>query len=143
MLFRKTKNRNIPKINKSNQITLIQILLFPICSLWVNMLFVISLLKNSVLIAMILIFIYVNENFFDYTLMGDILGLLISLSGVIFLINSVYPSKNKIDRLETFLKTVTTPVVFMKFKYAKRNTRLQVKQVSYLKRIRKTKKQHE
>jgi hypothetical protein len=48
--IRKTKNRNIPKIKKNNSITKMQIVLYPISSLWVNMIYVIAYTKNHIIV---------------------------------------------------------------------------------------------
>jgi len=96
---RSTKNRNLPKIKKQYHITTLQILLFPLCYLRVNLIYVVTYTNNYVLILVSLIFTYVAKISPEYYQIILSISLFIFASGIIFLESSVYSSKTSSDWL--------------------------------------------
>ena len=95
-----TKNRNVPKIKKQYYTTSLQIFLFPICYLWVNLIYVVIYTRSYVLILVSLIFAYLFKTLPEYSQIILSISLFISASGVIFSEFSVYSSKTHPDWLK-------------------------------------------
>ena len=129
-VVRKTKNLN-PIKTKNKKITYTQILFYPICSFWVNMLCVMIYTNIILLIPIFGIYIVVHVTY-SVPILSFFINFFMALSIVIFRVESVFPNKNHPDELEKILEKIATPDIFKKFLYAKRTARLQEKQYAYL-----------
>ena len=134
LCVRTTKNRNPFR----KQITLKESprrkLFLPVVYLWVNLLYIVTFTKNYVLgITGVLVYHWIH-NYLEVPYIFNFISLTFVVTGVFFLKYSTTNDIHSEDPLEEFIYKNSTPKTFIKFKYAKRTTKLHWKQLQYLKR---------
>ena len=140
LIIRQDNNKNTLKINQKKEKIITKILLYPICFIVVNIIYIVTYTHNHFMVVIGTASIYFLNKFLESALISNIIILTLILIGFVFLNNSVHTKKDELAMSEALLEIISTPGIFKKFKYAKRMSRLHWKQTQYIQRKIKTEK---
>ena len=137
LIVRKDNNKNTPNVSQKKENIILKTILYPICYIWVNTIYIVTYTKNYVIVIIGTASIHLINTTLKLPMISNTILLTLLLIGVTFLNSSVYKKNGELDLLESLLEIISTPKILLRFKYAKRMSRLHWKQTQYIQRKNK------